>query len=221
MSPRAKLSTERILRAAINLVDEGGLESLSMRNLAEALGAGTMSLYSYVDGKEGLLDGIVDLVAREIHVPKPAVDWRISMRQYAVSTREMILRHSWAGRLIESRTNLGPVRLRVVDGALGSLRQGGFSIEAAARALLLMDSYIYGFTMQETSWQLDTSSPAANAEALSPQVDESSFPHLTELLVHVTSGSSGDAFTSLPLEFEVGLELTLDAMEKLADGEGR
>lgn len=104
---------------------------------------------------------------------------------------------------------------RLLDATLGSLRRGGFSIEAAARALLLIDSYIYGFTMQETSWSFDTSSPTAAAETLHSQTEASSFPHLAELLAHVTSGASADAFSSLPLEFEVGLELTLDALERL------
>ena len=215
MIRRGKLSPERILRAAINLVEEGGLDALSMRNLGELLGAGTMSLYNHVAGKDEILDGIVDLVAREIHVPKPGVDWRVSMRQRAISTREMILRHPWAARLIESRTKLGPARLQLLDASLGSLRQNGFSIEAAARALLLMDSYIYGFTMQESSGGFDTSGPAGVAESLRPSVEVSAHPHLTELLVHITSGASGAAFTSLPLEFELGLDLTLDAMEKL------
>jgi AcrR family transcriptional regulator len=213
--PRGRLNKERILRAAINLVDEGGLDALSMRNLGELLGAGTMSLYNHVASKDEILDGIIDLVAREIHVPKPGADWRASMRQRAISTREVILRHPWAARLIESQTNLGLTRLLLLDATLGSLRRAGFGVEAAARALLLMDSYIYGFTLQETSWRFDTSSAVGAAETLRSQVAAPSFPHLNELLVHVTSEAGRGSFASLPLEFEVGFDLILDAMERL------
>jgi hypothetical protein len=154
----------------------------------------------------------VDLVAREIHVPKLGTDWRVAMRQRAISMREVVLRHPWAARLIESRKTLGFARLRLLDATLGSLTGAGFSIEDAARAVLLMDSYIYGFTLQETSWQFDTSSPAsAAAETLGPDV--TSFPHLIALMTHITSEPGRDSFASLPLEFEVGFDLILDAIK--------
>lgn len=209
---------DRILRAAIYLVDESGIESLSMRNLSELLGVATMSLYNHVASKEQLLDGMIDLVAREVLVPTPGVDWRSSMRQRAISTREVILRHPWAARLIESQTNLGPGRLLSMDATLGSLRRAGFSVEAAARALLLMDSYIYGFILQETSWRFDTSSPEATAAEISPQVAPLAFPHLAELLEYVMS-DAGDSRMKLPLEFEFGFELILDAVTKLIDAD--
>lgn len=215
MTRRVKLTNDRILRAAVTLVEEGGLDALSMRNLAELLGAGTMSLYNHVASKEEILDGILELAAGEIHAPRSGTDWRQSMRQRAISMREMILRHPWAGRLLESRTQLGPRRLRLLDASLGCLRHGGFSVEGAARALLLVDCYIYGFTLQEVAGRFASASPAEAAEALRPQAEASALPHLTELVLHLTSGASGDAFRSLPLEFETGLDLILEAMERL------
>lgn len=213
---RRPLTKERILRAAIHLVDEGGIEQLSMRNLGELLGVGTMSLYNHVANKEEVLDGIIEQVAREIHVPTPGIDWRMSMRQRAISMRELILRHPWASRLIESQNNLGPTRLQSVEAVLGSLRRAGFSIQGAARALLLMDSYIYGFTLQETCWSHgDAASQTTEADGTEP-----AYPHLSEAAAHFAGGGAGGSSAVLAREFELGFELILDAMTELIDVEG-
>jgi AcrR family transcriptional regulator len=87
-APQVPLSRERVLRAAIRMADEGGIESLSMRKLAKELGVQAMSLYNHVANKDDILDGIVDIVASEIEVPDFGVDWKIAMRRWAVYARQ-------------------------------------------------------------------------------------------------------------------------------------
>src|SRR5215210_1133690 len=127
--PRAHLSKERVLPAAVALAVRDGIESLSMRKLADELGAGAMSLYHYVPNKERLLDEMVDIVFGEIELPPTGVEWRTAMRRRALSTREALNRHRWAVGLMESRKNPGPASFRLHNAVLGCLREGGFSIE--------------------------------------------------------------------------------------------
>src|SRR5215210_5509642 len=110
--PRARLSRDRVLEAAVQLAVRDGIESLSMRKLADELGAGAMSLYHHVANKEQLLDGMIDIVFGEIELPTTDVDWKTAMRRRALSTREALNRHRWAVGLMESRTTPGPNSLR-------------------------------------------------------------------------------------------------------------
>ena len=146
---RARLSRERVLRAAITLADHSGLESLTMRRLGQELGVEAMSLYNHVANKDDILDGIVDLVLGDIEVPPTGTDWKTAMRQRAISAHEVLLAHPWAAMLIMSRFNIGPGMTRYLDATLGRLRDGGFSIEGALDAWHTLDSHLYGFTLQE------------------------------------------------------------------------
>ncbi|MEX0756437.1 MAG: TetR/AcrR family transcriptional regulator C-terminal domain-containing protein, partial [Acidimicrobiia bacterium] len=149
---RPPLSRERILRAAIAIADEGGLESLTMRRLGGRLGVEAMSLYKHVADKEDVLHGIVDLAFGEIELPPAGGDWRTAMRQRALSARRVLTSHPWAIGMMESTSTMGPATLRYVDAVIGSLRVGGFSLQMTAHAFMLLDSYIYGFVVQETSY---------------------------------------------------------------------
>jgi AcrR family transcriptional regulator len=140
-----------VLRSAVAFADRSGIASLSMRKLGEALGVEAMSLYNHVANKDELLDGMVDLVFGEIDLPEPGTGWRTAMRRRAVSTRRALTRHPWAIALMESRTSPGPATLRHHDAAIGTLREAGFSIGMAAHAFSVLDSYTYGFTLQESS----------------------------------------------------------------------
>ena len=124
IKPRAPLSRERVLRAALVLADEGGIESLTMRRLGQELQVEAMSLYNHIANKDDILDGIVDLVFSEIAVPSDEADWKTAMRQRAISARDVLLRHPWATSLMQSRTKPGPATLRHHDSVIGSLRQG-------------------------------------------------------------------------------------------------
>ncbi len=223
--PRLPLSQPRVLDAAVALADRDGIESLSMRKLADALGVGAMSLYYYVPNKDELLDGMIELVFGEIELPSLDDEWRAAMRQRAVSTRQTLGRHRWAVGLMESRRTPGPASLRVHDTVLGILREAGFSIEMTIHALSVQDAYIYGFALQEKSVpfegpeevaavareQVREFAELADSRDFGPLAEE--FPYLAEVVGgHVASGAFdfGD-------EFEYGLDLILDALEQRRD----
>src|SRR6266508_448536 len=139
--PRGRLSRARVLRAAIAHADAGGLEAVTMRNLAEELEVAPMALYRHVANKDDLIDAMIDVVFSEISLPLGGADWRTAMRQRAISVREALSRHRWAIGLMESRRSPGPANLRHHDAVLGCLRAAGFSIEMTAHAYSVLDSY--------------------------------------------------------------------------------
>src|SRR5678816_2585028 len=96
---RKPLSRERVLRAAIELADADGIEALSMRKLARELGVEAMSLYNHVANKDAILDGIVEVVAAEAEFPADETEWKSAIRQSAIATRDMFVRHPWASGL--------------------------------------------------------------------------------------------------------------------------
>ncbi len=158
---RAPLNRDRVLRAAVTLADAGGMAALTMRRLGESLGVEAMSLYNHVASKSDLLDGMIDIVFGEIDLPSGDGDWRAAMRRRAISARQVLRRHPWAIGLMESRTSPGPATLQHHDAVLGCLRQGGFPVELTAHAYSLLDSYIYGFALQEASLPFGTGEEAA------------------------------------------------------------
>jgi AcrR family transcriptional regulator len=220
--PRAPLSKERVLRTAVALADRHGIEWLSMRKLADELGAGAMSLYYYVPNKEELIDGMVDIVFSEIEPPPLEVDWKTAMRRRAHSTREVLNRHRWAVGLMEGRMNPGPASIRIREAILGCLREAGFSVEMTIQAYSVQDAYIYGFALQEKSLPFESTEESAAvaeeqvrefaelaaARQMGALADE--FPYLAEVVAgHVAN--VGYDFTAA---FEYGLDLILDALEK-------
>jgi AcrR family transcriptional regulator len=211
---RAPLSRDRVLRAAVALADTAGISSLSMRKLGEALGVEAMSLYNHVASKGDLLDGMIDIVFSEIDLPSGDGDWRAAMRRRAISARQVLHRHRWAIGLMESRTSPGPATLRHHDAVLGCLRRAGFPVALTAHAYSLLDSYIYGFALQEASLPFGTGEEAARvAEEISGQFASGQYPYLTEMAMeHVVQPGYdyGD-------EFETGLDLILDALQAAAD----
>lgn len=209
--PRAPLSRERVLRTAVALADVGGITSVTMRGLARELGVEAMSLYHHVAGKEDLLDGMVDRVFGEIRRPR-GEDWKTAMRERAISARQVLLRHRWAIGLMDSRSEPGPATLRHHDAVIGSLREAGFSIEMAAHAFALLDSFIYGFVLQEASLPSGSSEDLAEvAEAILEDLPAEDYPHLAEMTIeHVLQ--PGYSFED---EYEFGLDLILDGLERL------
>ncbi|HKV89334.1 MAG TPA: TetR/AcrR family transcriptional regulator C-terminal domain-containing protein, partial [Candidatus Dormibacteraeota bacterium] len=145
----AGLTRELVMKAAVELADRGGIESLTMRQLGEHLGAGAMSVYYHVANKDALLDGMVDVVFAEIELPRQGVDWKRALRRRAVSTRGVLKRHPWALGRMEATRSPGPNDLRLHDAVLGCLRRAGFSVAAAVQAYSVQDAYIYGFALQE------------------------------------------------------------------------
>lgn len=209
---RGPLSREHVLRAAVPLADEEGVASLSMRKLAAKLGVKAMSLYHHVANKDEVLGGMIDIVFSEIELPTSGADWKASMRQRAFSARQALTRHAWALGLLDSRANPGPATLRHHNAVIGSLREAGFSVAMAAHAFSVLDSYIYGFVLQELNLPFDTSEElGAVAEAIFQQMPADEYPHLTELMVEHAL-KPGYAHAN---EFEFGLELILGGLERL------
>ena len=213
-APRIPLSRDRVLRAAAAFADENGIETLSMSKLGEAVGVEAMSLYNHVASKEDLLDGMIDLVFSEIELPSAEEGWKRAMRQRAVSVRTVLSRHRWAIGLMESRTSPGTATLRHHDAVIGCLRDAGFSLELAAHAYSALDSYLYGFALQERGLPFDTpEETAALAQVMLAQFPADEYPHLAEFTFgHVLQ--PGYDFGS---EYEFGLDLILDGLERAHD----
>jgi len=210
---RAPLSRERVLDAAVALADEAGINTVSMRNLAQHLGVTPMALYKHVANKEQLLDGMVDVVIGEIEPPSPSGDWRPAVRNRILSARRALRRHPWASRVIESRTTPTPVVLGYMDSMIAMFRGGGFSVDLTHHVMHALGSHLFGFSQElfDTSISLD---PDVHAAALSQRSD--TYPHLVE----IASGAAHDQSAAGPgcddqFEFEFALDLLLDGFDRL------
>jgi AcrR family transcriptional regulator len=206
---RPRLSRERVLWGAVAVADAGGIDSLTIRSLSQSLGVKPMSVYYYVANKDEILDGIVDLVFSEIELPTPGGDWRTEIRRRAGSARRVLRAHPWAIGLMESRTSPGPATLRHHDAVIATLRAAGFSPQLTAHAYALLDSYTYGFALQEVGLPFDGSDAVADvAEPIMERFSTGEYPHLVEMATdyYLRPGYDfGD-------EFEWGLNLILDAL---------
>jgi AcrR family transcriptional regulator len=211
-APQVSLSRARVLEVALRLADEGGIEAISMRKLAQALGVQAMSLYNHVANKDEIVDGIVDIAIGEIEVPDLAVDWKTAMRRRAISAHEVLLRHPWASLMIMSRANVGPANLRYVDATLGCLREAGFSFEMADRAWNAIDSHIYGFTLQELKFPFAPEEYSEAAKEGLALIPASQYPYFNQLAHHVMEGRYNGIH-----DFEFGLELILEGLDRLRD----
>ncbi|GAB1639738.1 TetR/AcrR family transcriptional regulator [Krasilnikovia sp. MM14-A1259] len=211
---RTPLTRDAVLHAAVTLADQGGLAALTMRKLGESVGVEAMSLYTHVAGKEDLLDGMIDVVFGELDLPDAGGDWRGPMRQRAIAIRQALTRHRWAIGLMESRTNPGPATLRHHDAVLGCLRAGGFTLALAAHAYSLLDSYIYGFALQERGLPFDTPEQTAElAQVMLAQFPADQYPHLAEFTREHVLRPGYDYGE----EFTYGLDLILDGLERAAN----
>lgn len=213
--PREPLTRERVLRTAVGLADAGGLDSLSMRRLAQEMGVEAMSLYHHLRNKDDLLDGIVELVTDEFELPVPGGDWKAEIRRTAVSAYDTLLRHPWAAALSLSVKSVSPARLRYMDAILGTFREAGFSAGMTDHAYHAIESHVMGFTLWEVGMNLGTAEDlrhfAAQFLATFP-ADE--YPHMAEHIEqHMKPRAAGD-----PNEFEFGLGLILDGLDRTLKG---
>lgn len=219
MSPRGRkdassagLSKERVVAEALRLADRDGVDGLSMRRLADEVGAGAMSLYYYVASKEELLDAMIDVVFDEIELPPQDADWQSAMRRRSVSARQVLARHPWAIVLMESRTSPGPANLRHREAVTACLRRAGFSVVMATHANWLLDSYVYGFALQEASLPFDTAAELSDMteDVFLPQLPPAEFPYLNESAAALVAAGYDPAE-----EFLFGLDLVLAALDPL------
>ena len=211
---RLPLSRERVLRAAIKLADEGGIEALTMRKLAKELGVEAMSLYNHVANKGDVLDGIVDTALGEIVLPTGEADWKTAIRDIAISAHETLLRHPWASGLWMGQKP-GPARLRYGDSLLGCFRNAGFSKDLTYHAYHIIESYILGYTFQVLGYQnVDMEQFAGIAASFLSGEFSADYPHFTEhALQHMEAEPGHDDVSA----YELGVDLILDGLERLRD----
>ena len=212
VAPDAGLSKQRVVAEAVRIADREGVDRLSMRRLAGELGAGAMSLYHYVANKEELLDAMVDIVFLEIELPPEDADWQSAMWRRSVSARQALARHPWAIVLMESRTTPGPANLRHREAVTACLRRAGFSVVMATHVNWLLDSYVYGYALQEANLPFDTAAELADMveDVFLPQLPPDEFPYLNESAAELFAAGYDPAE-----EFVFGLGLVLAALEPL------
>lgn len=211
---RLPMSRERVLRAAIDLADRDGLESLTMRKLARGLGVEAMTLYYYVAKKGDILDGIVDLVASQIELPPDGADWKAAARQRAISAHEVLVRHPWASMLWVSSVAVGPARLRYMDAGLRGFREAGFSPELTEQAFHAVENHIVGYTLQKVSFPIETEEVAEAGASFLRALPADEYPDLAQ---HVMQHLEGPGHVDEG-DFEFALDLILDGVERIKDG---
>ncbi|WP_405431637.1 TetR/AcrR family transcriptional regulator [Micromonospora sp. NBC_00617] len=217
---RTPLSRDRVLRAAVALADEAGIESLSMRNLAQDLGVVPMALYKHVANKDELLDGMIDVIVGQIDPPASDTNWKDAIRRRILSAREVLRRHPWAALAIESRNMATPAILAYLDSVVATFKAGGFSANLAHHVMHTMGSRVLGFSQElfDASRQAGRSgTTSTEPPADLPPEFAAQFPHLAEIAgaashddQSVVGQGCDDQF-----EFEFALDLLLDGIERL------
>jgi AcrR family transcriptional regulator len=201
-----------VLAAAIALADDGGIEALSMRRLARELGVEAMSLYNHVANKDEILDGIVEVITEEAELPPEGTEWKAAIRESAISTRDMFVRHPWASRLWMSRQGGGSARLRRGDWLLRTLREAGLSTELTYHAYHIVESHILGFTVQQLNFPYSGDELEGIANRFLARLPAGEYPDFVEHVkqhLEPHEGAEGG--------FELGLDLILDGLERLRD----
>jgi AcrR family transcriptional regulator len=213
---REPVTKERILQVAVALADEGGVESLSMRRTAHELGVVPMALYKHLANKDEMLDGMIDLVVGEIDPPLEDADWKSTIRERVLSARGALLRHPWASRVIESRSDPTPTVIGYMDSMIGILRKGGFSIDLTHHALHAMGSRLLGFSQELFD---DTPDDPPEEQALMPQQMAEKFPNISEMVAGITHHDESVVGLGCDdqFEFEFALDLMLDGLERLRE----
>jgi AcrR family transcriptional regulator len=212
-TPRVPLSRDRVLRAAIELADQSGIESLSMRKLGQALRVEAMSLYHYVATKDEILNGIVDLVVSEFALAAPGTDWKTALRTMSISAHDVLVRHPWAASVMLSATGSSPARWRWMNAILGTLRTAGFSANQTDLAYHALDSHITGFTLWEVQLHVEPEDFPELADQFLASLPVDELPHLVEHVhQHLRERDAADEGT-----FAFGLDLILDGLERIRD----
>jgi AcrR family transcriptional regulator len=211
---RVPLTRERVLTTAVALADRGGIESLSMRKLAQALDVVPMALYRHVANKDELLNALVDVVVAEIDPPIDGADWKTALRARILSARRALLGHPWASRLMESRTTPTPVVLGYMDSMIGMFRTGGFSLDLTHHALHAMGSRMFGFTQELFN---DTASSDQEMDEAMFDAMADTYPYIFEIYTTISHDDRSvvGAGCDDQFEFEFALDLMLDGFEEL------
>jgi len=199
-----------VLDAAVALADEGGIEAVSMRRLARELGVEAMSLYNHVANKDEILHGMVEVITDEAELPPGGTEWKAAIRQSAISTRDMFVRHPWASGLWMSRQGGGTARLRRADWLLRTLREAGLPSELTYHAYHIVESHVLGFTVQQLNFPHRGEELEAIANRFLARLPGGEFPDFVEHVKQHLEPHEGDEGG-----FELGLDLILDGLERL------
>jgi AcrR family transcriptional regulator len=212
---RLPLSRERILNAALELADENGIEAVTMRKLGQALGFEAMSLYNHVANKDEVFNGMLDLVLAECEPPSPAGDWAEAIRSSASSVHQALRKHPWACPLLMSPGRVRDARLGYMDLLLGRLRQAGFSAETTYHAYHVLDGFIFGFSLWETSHTYTEEEASRFASIFEDMITPERYPYLHEhARQHFSEGPHREVSA-----FEFGLDLVVDGLRKIHERE--
>jgi AcrR family transcriptional regulator len=211
---RTPLNRERVLRAAVKLADAGGIDALSMRRLGQELGVEAMSLYNHVANKDDVLDGIVDLIAGELEPLRPELGWKAAIRELVISWHDLFLRHRWAHQIWMSRGKIGDERMRWGETMLRTLREGGISEDLTYRAFHVLQSHVIGYTAYQLSFPYSKDELTGMAKDFLRDFPVEEFPYLMEhVQQHLDERPQGRS------DFEFGLDLILDGLERLNEAE--
>lgn len=208
---RSQLTRERVVAVAVELADTGGIEAVSMRRLATEVGVDPMSLYRHVNGKEDLLEAMIDAVIARIEPVTDAGDWRASARATMLAARATMSRHPWTAQLRKVRLAPTPAELRYLDTLLGILRDGGFDLDLVHHAIHALGSRILGFSQDLYDDTGDTTPDEVAAQMRA--FEAMGTPHLAELASAV-SGHEGLGGCDDDAEFAFALDLTLEGLER-------
>lgn len=218
---RTPLSRSRVLATAVALADREGIDSVTMRSVAQEVGVEAMSLYHHVSNKNDLLDGIIDAVAAEIHgavsalePPTEASEWKLALRRQILTARDVLLRHPWAPRVLETRTVISPYTMRYFDSVLALMRLGGFSYDLAHHAMHALGSRALGFTQELFDPTGDDDGDETSAAMLEQMAKMT--PYLVEMMTEIShdDDESTLGWCDDQTEFEFGLDLILDGLER-------
>ena len=217
---RAYLNRDRLLRAAVALADEIGIDALSMRRLAQELEVVPMALYKHVQNKDELLDGMVEVIVGEIDPPVDDADWKSVVRERVLSARRALQRHPWARAVVETRTNKTPAVLDYMDSFTGMFLAGGLSVDLTHHVMHAIGGRMWGFTQE----LFDDSAAQKAAAPMPPEVQAEMFRQMGERypnILAVATSSPHDEGSTVgqgcddQFEFEFALDLMLDGFERL------
>ena len=200
---REPLDAQRIVQAAIGLVDRDGLEGLSMRKLGREVAVEAMALYHYFPSKDALVNAVVEAVVAEMGAPSEAPDWEERLRERFRSYRQLAHVHPHVFPLVGKRTVKSPEALFPVEQMLDILRGAGFSPKEALHAFRTLSSYAFGYALSEISgFALEPAKDGSDARFDVRTVDRERYPRMREVAPHVVA-CDHDA------EFETGLTVIL------------
>ena len=211
---RTPLSRDRILDAALQLVDDGGLEALSMRKLGQTLGVEAMSLYNHVANKDDVVKGILERVAAEIEAPAPTDEWDVAIRKSAISAYQTLRRHPWAAGPMMSPAQIVRQRVGYMEALLGRIRDAGFSADMTYHAYHVLDAHIFGFSLWQAGHAVvDATLPDDFIDWFMREFPQDQFPHVFE---HARQHSSDGPHREVSA-FELGLDLILEGLKRMRE----